>query len=59
MLKEIRKIKGRPKQVRFYFLMNTGLLPKHTNESGYVCYDTEEFKAYQKTHKKGRPAKIK
>lgn len=59
MLKEIRRIRERPRQVYLYFLMNSGKLPKHTNEKGYVCYDPLELKAFHKTHKRGRPAKIK
>ena len=59
MLKEVRKIKERHRQIYLYFLMNKGKLPKHVNEKGYISYDTEELKAFHKTHKKGRPPKMK
>lgn len=59
MLKEIRKIKEKPKRTYIYFLVNENKIPKHINEKGYVCYDTDELKAFKKTHKKGRPPKIK
>lgn len=59
MLKEIRRIRERPKQVYIYYLMNNKELPKHINERGYICYDPEELKIYQKTHKRGRPPKKK
>lgn len=57
MLKEIRRIREKPKATYIYFLMNKGKIPKHINEKGYVCYDTDELKAFQKTHKRGRPPK--
>ena len=38
-------------------LQQNGKLPKHISELGYVCYDTEEYKAYKKSVKWGRPAK--
>lgn len=59
MLKEVRKIKGKGKAAYIYFLMNSGKIPKHLNEKNIVCYNPDELKAYQKTHKRGRPAKIK
>lgn len=59
MLKEIRKIRDRSKRVYLYRLLNCGKLPKHINENNRVCYDPQEMKDYQKTHRKGRPPKIK
>ena len=58
MLKEIRKIREKCRQVYLYRLVSNGKLPKHIDEKGYVCYDTEELKTFQKTHRKGRPPKI-
>lgn len=58
MLREVRRIRERPKKIYFYFLMNHNKIPKHINEKGYVCYDPEELKLFQKTHKRGRPPKI-
>jgi hypothetical protein len=58
MLREIRNIKPRSKQVFIYYLANGGKIKKHVNEKGYVCYDTEELKEYHKNAKRGRPAKI-
>ena len=59
MLKEVRRIKERSKQIAMYFLMNKMNLPKHINERGYICYDTEELKTYKKTTKRGRRPKNK
>ena len=59
VLKEIRRVQGRPRKVYLYYLMNHGLIPKHVNERGYVCYDPAELRAFKRMHKKGRPAKQK
>lgn len=58
MLREIRRIKEEGKKKYIYCLLNNGKLPKHINDKGYVCYNPEELKMFQKTHKRGRPPKI-
>lgn len=58
MLREIRKLKKRGKQIYIRTLQYKGKIPTHINESGYVCYDTEELKTFQKNNKRGRPPKI-
>lgn len=59
MLKEIRKITNRSKANYIRSMQYRGLIPAHINDKGYVCYDTEELKTYQKNNKRGRPPKIK
>lgn len=58
MLRENRRIKERSKAVYIYRLQRQGKISTHINENGYVCYDPDELKAHQKTHKRGRPPKI-
>lgn len=58
MIKEIRRIKEKGKQKYIYHLINEGKLPKHINDKGYVCYEPEELKKFQKNNKRGRPPKI-
>lgn len=58
MLKEIRKIVKRSKANYIRAMQNKGFITKHINSKGYVCYDPEEIRAYQKTHKRGRPPKL-
>ena len=61
MIRELRKLAktNRAKANYIRALQNRGVLPKHTNELGYACYDTEELKHYKKTVKWGRPMKLK
>ena len=59
MWREIRKIKTRGKQVYMRKLQREGKINAHINANGYTCYDPEELRNYQKTHKRGRPPKIK
>lgn len=58
MLKEIRKVKLKTKKKYLYFLLNHNKVPKHINDKGYVCYDTNELEEFRRTHKKGRPPKV-
>lgn len=62
MIKELRKMRakgGRDKSVAGYIsqLQYAGKLTTYTSAKGYVAYDTEEFKAFKKNAKKGRPRK--
>lgn len=57
MLKEIRKIPSRSKANYIRALQYRSLIETHLN-NGYVAYDTEELKEYQRTHRRGRPPKI-
>ena len=59
MLKEIRKIPDRNKQVYMHLLIKRGKLKRHVSEKGYVCYDTDEYKEYKKNVHIGRPLKTK
>lgn len=59
LLREVRRIREMPKQKYIYFLLNNNKIPKHINSKGYVCYSIEELKNFQKTHRRGRPPKIK
>lgn len=38
-------------------LQDRGVLPKHINKNGYMCYDTLELEKYLKKRKIGRPNK--
>lgn len=58
MLKEIRKIEKRSKQNYIRLLQHRGKIKAHLNAKGYVCYDPEELKTFQKNNKRGRPPKI-
>lgn len=59
MIAEIRKIKDRSKANYIRSLQYRNILKVHINDIGYVCYDTEELKNYQKSTKRGRPPKVK
>lgn len=59
-IKELRlmKKKGgkeRSKATYIGMLQDAGKLTKHISEKGYVAYDTEEYKKYKATVKRGRP----
>ena len=58
MLKVPRKTTSRSKANYIKSLQYRGLIPAPINDKGYVCYDTEELKTYQKNNKRGRPPKI-
>ena len=58
MLKEIRKITSRSRANYIRLLQHRGKIKAHINDKGYMCYDPEELKTFQKTTKKGRPPKI-
>ena len=58
MLKELRRVEDRAKANYIRHLQYVGKIPQHINAKGYVCYDPEELKNYQKTNKRGRPPKI-
>lgn len=58
MIKEIRRIESRSKANYIRFLQYRGKIPTHINDKGYVCYDTNELKDFQKNNKRGRPPKI-
>lgn len=59
MVKEIRKIASKSRANYIRSLQYRNLLPVHFSEAGYVCYDTDELKAYLKVMRKGRPPKVK
>ena len=59
MIKEVRKIENRSKSNYIRQLQQQGLLTKHINAKGYVCYDPEELKLLLKSRRVGRPLKIK
>lgn len=58
MLREIRKIKARGRANHIRQLQWRKKISTHINENGFICYDPEELKKYQKTAHKGRPPKI-
>lgn len=58
MLKEIRKMESVGKANYIRLLQNRGKIGKHISPKGYLCYDTEELKAFQKSNRRGRPAKL-
>lgn len=58
MVKEIRKVTNRSKANYIRSLQHRQKLAVHFSDAGYVSYDTEEFKAYSKTARRGRPPKI-
>lgn len=61
MMKELRKLARTDRAKANYIraLQNRGVLKKHINEKGYVCYDPEELKRHKMTIRWGRPVKIK
>lgn len=59
MLREIRKMKSQGKAKWIRALQWRGKLSVLKNEQGYLCYDPEELRNYQKNTKRGRPPKIK
>lgn len=59
MLKEIRKIKSRAKANYIRQMGHRGKIKTYVNELGFVCYDPDELKAYQKSAHRGRPAKAR
>lgn len=58
MLREIRKLEKRSKANYIRGLQYRGRIKAHINSKGYVCYDPEELKEFQKNNKRGRPPKI-
>lgn len=58
MLKEIRKLDKRSKANYIRGLQYRGRIKTHLNERGYICYDPEELKIFQKNAKRGRPPKL-
>ena len=58
MLKEIRKITSRSRANYIRFLQYRNKIPTHINDKGYICYNPEELKTFQKNNKRGRPPKI-
>lgn len=57
MIKEIRLLKNIAKEKYIRGLQYREKIKTYVNSQGYVCYDTEELKAFQKSNKKGRPIK--
>lgn len=63
-IKELRLMKkkgGKEKTKAVYIgmLQDAGKLKKYISDKGYVAYDTEEYKKYKATVKRGRPLKNK
>lgn len=63
MIKELRKLraqggKERAKANHIAILQHRGKLKLYLSNKGYVAYDTEEYTAYKKTARKGRPCKL-
>lgn len=58
MLKELRKIEKRSKQMHIRNLQYQKLIKKYINEKGYLCYNTDELEEYKSKVHRGRPAKI-
>lgn len=63
MYKELRlmRAKGGSERAKANYissLQHRGVIKTYLNERGYVCYDTEELKEYQKTARRGRPCGI-
>ena len=56
MLRQIRRIKNKTRIIRIRQLQTRGLIQRYFNEKGYVCYDTDELKHYDKICKRGRPS---
>lgn len=53
MKREIRKIKDKSKRVYIYRLTSLGYISKYVNErTGAAMYDTAEYQAWHKMHKK-------
>lgn len=60
MIKELRVLDktNHSKAVYIRTLIERKKINKYISEKGYVAYDTEELKNYQKNVKIGRPVKI-
>lgn len=58
MVREIRKIKSRAKSMYIRQLQWRKNIKAYVNEHGYICYDPDELKEYNRKAKKGRPLKI-
>lgn len=60
MLRELRKLAkiNRPKAQYIRTLQYEGKIQKIVNGKGYICYESEELKAYQSSAHRGRPPKI-
>lgn len=59
MLKELRKldVTNRAKSNYIRALQVRGKLKRYITPQGYLAYETEEFKQYKATARKGRPLK--
>lgn len=59
MIKEVRKLhrlkNGKSKANMIYALQARGAIGTYKSEGGYTAYDTEEYEAYKKNSRKGRP----
>lgn len=63
MLKELRKLRAkgghdRAKANYISTLVSRGRLKGYLSPAGYMAYDTEEYSAYRKKAKRGRPPKF-
>lgn len=60
MIKELRVLDkvDHSKAVYIRTLIERKRIKKYVSEKGYVAYDTEELKKYQKNVKIGRPIKL-
>lgn len=57
-MKEIRRIESRAKANYIRLLQHRGKIKTYLSPKGYVAYDPEELKTFQKNNKRGRPPKI-
>lgn len=58
MLKEIRRIETRSKANYIRSLQHRGKIKTYLSPKGYLSYDPDEVKEFQKGNKRGRPPKI-
>lgn len=58
-IRELRKVRkvDNSKYQYIWRLVQQGKIKKYVTDGGYLAYDTEEFKAFKKTVKQGRPLK--
>lgn len=54
---EIRKLPTRSRLSYINDLQSRGKIKRYITKDGYVAYDEDEFEAYKKTAKAGRPRK--
>lgn len=60
MIREIRRLdKVDHSKANYVRMLQTrGILKRVLSDNGYMAYDTEELKHYQKTARRGRPVKM-